>query len=93
MLFYGNIIFAQQSAELGTISPPKANSIGRTKIVIRQNRLFLSQQLDSAKHVAMLAITTPIGKNANVSTKIIGGKITAAIGVNKTLMGSGTQTQ
>ena len=27
MLFYGNTIFAQQSANLGTISLPKANSI------------------------------------------------------------------
>ena len=27
MLFYGNTIFAQQSADLGTISPPKINSI------------------------------------------------------------------
>ena len=47
MLFYGNIIFAQQSADLGTISPPKVNSIESLYVFDPVTELYIfSENID-----------------------------------------------
>ena len=47
MLFYGNIIFAQQSADLGTISPPKVNSIESLYVFDPLTELYIfSENID-----------------------------------------------
>ena len=47
VLFYGNIIFAQQSADLGTISPPKVNSIESLYVFDPVTELYIfSENID-----------------------------------------------